>query len=55
MNNVVTSLAPLFIIGSSSFLQIASKTIKSWMGLKFSQNGPQTVELVALECLERST
>ena len=42
MNNDVTTLAPSFLIGSSS----------SRMGLKFVQIGPWTVELAALERLE---
>ena len=55
MNNVVTTLAPSFLIGSSSFLQVIGTTIKSRMGLKFSQIGPWTVELTALELLEKIT
>ena len=34
--NVVASLAPLFFIGSSSFLQVTRTTIISQMGLNFS-------------------
>ena len=33
MNNVVTTLAPSFLIGSSSFLQVTRTTIKAWMSL----------------------
>ena len=55
MNNVVTTLAPLFFIGSSTFLQVTRTTIKYWMGLKFYQIRLQTVELAAIECLEKST
>ena len=54
MNNVVTTLAPPFLIGSSAFLQVTRTTIKSGMGLKFRQIRPLTVELVALEHLEKS-
>ena len=54
MNNVVTTLAPSFLNGSSSFLQARSTPIKSRMGLKFGQIGPWTVELAALECLKKS-
>ena len=54
MNNVVTTLAPSFLIGSSSFLQVSRTTIKSWMGSKFGQIRPWTVELAALEHLEKS-
>ena len=52
MNNVVTTLAPLFLIGSSSFVQATGSPIKSRMGLKFGKIGPWTVELAALEQLE---
>ena len=51
MNNVVTTLAPLF---SSTFFQVTRTIIKSQMGLKFSQIGPHTAELAALEHLENS-
>ena len=37
MNNVVTTLAHLFLIGSSSFLQATSKPIISRMGSKFGR------------------
>ena len=54
MNNVVTSLAPSFVIGSSSFLQATSKLIISRMGSKFSRIRPGTYELPALERLNKS-
>ena len=54
MNNVVTSLAPSFLIGSSSFLQATSKPIISQMGSKFSRIRQRTYELPALERLEKS-
>ena len=54
MNNVVTTLAPSFLIGSSSFLQATRKLIISWMGSKFSRIRPGTYELPALERLEKS-
>ena len=54
MNNVVTTLAPSFLIGSSSFLQATSKLIISRMGSKFSRIRPGTYELPALERLEKS-
>ena len=50
--NVVATLAPLFFIGSSSFLQVTRTTIISRMGSNFSQIRPLTVELAALECLK---
>ena len=37
MYNVVNTLAPSFLIGSSSFLQVTRTTIKSWMSSKFRQ------------------
>ena len=54
MNDVVTTLAHSFLIGSSSFLQATSKPIISRMGLKFSRIRLGTYELPALECLEKS-
>ena len=54
MNNVVTTLAPSFLIGFSSFLQAKSKPIISRMGSKFSRIRPGTYELPALEHLEKS-
>ena len=35
MYNVVNTRAPLFLIGSSSFLQVRRTTIKSWTSSKF--------------------
>ena len=52
MNNVVTTLAPSFLIGSSSFLQATSKPIISQIGSKFSRIRPGTYKLPALERLE---
>ena len=52
MNNVVTTLAPLFLIGSTLFLQATSKPIISRMGSKFSRIQPGTSELSAFESLE---
>ena len=56
MNNVVTTLAPSFLIGSSSFLQATSKPIISRMGSKFSriQTGTSELHVPALERLEKS-
>ena len=54
MNNVMTDLAPSFLIGSSSFLQATRKPIKSRMGSKFDKIGPGTYELPALERLQNS-
>ena len=41
---------PLFLIGSSSFLQVT--TIKAWMTLNFCQIQQLTIELAALGCLK---
>ena len=54
MNNVVTTLAPSFLIGSSAFFQATNKLIISRMGSKFSRIRPGTYELPALEHLEKS-
>ena len=54
MYNVVNTLAPLFLIGTSSFLQVRRTTIRSWTSFKFDQIGPWTAELAALERLEKS-
>ena len=55
MDNVVTTLASSFLIGSSSFLQVTRSTIKAQMGSKLSQVRPVTVELDDLECLKKSS
>ena len=52
--NIVTTLVPSFLDGSSSFLQVTRPTIKAWMCSKFSQIRPWTEELAALERLEKS-
>ena len=52
MDNVGTTLAPLLLIESSSFLQVTRSTIKALMILKFGQIRPWTVELAALERLK---
>ena len=45
--NVVTTLAPSFLIESSSYLQVTTSS-------KFGQIGPRTAELAALERPEKS-
>ena len=54
MENLVTTLAPLFLICSSLFLQVTRTTIKSRMESKFGRIRPGTYELAALELLEKS-
>ena len=46
-HNVVNTLASLFLIGSSSYLQVKSTSIT------FGQIGPRTAKLAALERLEK--
>ena len=50
MYNLVSPLAPLFLLGSSTFLQIRRTTITSQTSSNFSLVRPRTVELAALEC-----
>ena len=49
MDDVVTTLAPSFLIGSSSFFQVTRTAIKAWMSLNSKYNQLQTVELTALK------
>ena len=53
MNDVMTTLAHSFLIGSSSFLQVTRKPIISRMGSKFSRIRLGTYEIPALEHLEK--
>ena len=53
MENLVNTLAPSFLIGSSSFLKVTRTTVISRTSLKFDQIGPRTAELAALERLEK--
>ena len=50
----VKTLAPSFLTGSSSFLQVTRTTIKSWKSSKFDQIRPWTAELSAVERQEKS-
>ena len=52
--NVVNTLAPLFLIGSSSYLQATRTSITSRTSSKSGHIGPRTAELAALERLEKS-
>ena len=52
--NIVKTLAPSFLIESSSFLQVMRTTIKCGLSSKSSLIGPFTAELAALECLKNS-
>ena len=53
--NVVSTLAPSFLIGFSSYLQVTRTFIRSRMSSKFGQIGPRTAELAALERFEKSS
>ena len=50
----MSTLAPSFLIGSSSYLQVTRSLIISQTSSKFGQIGPRTAELAALERLEKS-
>ena len=52
--NVVSTLAPSFLIRSSSYLQVTRTSLTSRTSSKFGQIGPRTAELAALERLEKS-
>ena len=52
MYNVVNTLAPLFLIRSSSYWQVMRTSITSRTNSKFGQIGPRTAELAALERLK---
>ena len=52
--NLVSTLAPSFLIGSSSFLNVKRTTIKAWMSSNFGRIPPLTLELAALERLKKN-
>ena len=52
--NVVNTLAPSFLIRSSSYLQVTRTSITSRTSLKFGQIGLRTAVLAALGHLEKS-
>ena len=51
----MSTLEPLFLIGSFSFLQVTRTTIKAWMSSNFGGIPPLTTELAALERLKNQT
>ena len=51
----MTTLAPSFLIGSFSYLQVRRTFITSRKSSKLGQIGPRTAELAALERLEKKT
>ena len=52
--NLVSPLAPSFLIGSSSYLEITRTFIISQTSSNFSQILPRTAELAALERQKKS-
>ena len=52
--NVLNTLAPSFLIGSSSYLQVTRTTIISQTSSNLGLICPRTAELAALEPLEKS-
>ena len=51
--NVVSTLAPSFLIRSSSYLQVTKTFITSRTSSKLGQIGPRTAELAALERMKK--
>ena len=49
----MSTLAPSFLIRSSSYLQVTRTSITSRTSSKFSQIGPRTAELAALERMKK--
>ena len=49
----MATLAPAFLIGSSSFFQVTRTTIKSGQSSKFGQIEPRAGELAALERIQK--
>ena len=50
----MSTLAPSFLIRSSSYLQVTRTSITSRMSSKFGQIGLRTAELAALERIKKS-
>ena len=49
----MNTLAPSFLIGSSSLLQVTRSTIKAWMSSNLGRIPPLTSALAALERLKK--
>ena len=49
----MATLAPPFLIGSSSFFQVTRTTIKSGQSTKLGQIGPRAADLAAFEQIRR--
>ena len=54
MYKLVSTLAPSFLIGSSSYLQVKRKNIISQISFNFGQVLPRNAELAALWCFLNS-
>ena len=52
--NLVSTLEPLFLVGSFSFLQVTRTAIKAWISSNFGGITPLTSELADLERLKKS-
>ena len=50
----MTTIAPSFLNGFSSFLQATRTYIKAWTSLNIKQNQSYTVQLTGVECREKS-
>ena len=53
MYNVVNTLAPTFLIGSSSFFQVTRTALKFGQSSNLKQIGPRAAELAALDRIEK--
>ena len=53
IHNVVNTLAPAFLIGSSSFFQVTRTTLKSGQSSDLRQIEPRAAELAALYRIEK--
>ena len=53
MYNVVNTLAPTFLIGSSSFFQLTRTTLQSGQSSNLRQIGPRAAEQAALDRIEK--
>ena len=53
LKNLLNTLAPTFLIGSSLFFQVMRTTLKSGQSLNLRQIGPRAGELAALDRIEK--
>ena len=52
-SDLLATLTPSFLFGSSSVFQVTRTTIKSGQSLNLGQIGPRAAELAALEQIEK--